>query len=120
MSSLQMGKCQMGKQQNVKLSIVTIDRGRLSEAGGWSLETLRIGHLMRAAGYVEGLKIENATGRLPWFGSLPEVERRIKHCNRNAMLRRRSSTACCSTTGAGSPPRSVGSLDRVAPRRRTC
>ncbi len=69
---------ELGKQQNVKLSIVTIDRGRVSEDAGWPLERLRLGALMREAGYAEGPKFENQTaGRLPWFGSLPEVEARI-------------------------------------------
>lgn len=67
-----------GRKQSVQLSIMAIDQGRFSDEGGWSLETLRLGHLMREAGYVEGPKIENQThGRLPWFGSVPEVERRI-------------------------------------------
>lgn len=67
-----------GKQQNVKLSITAIDRGFI-EGTGWELGTLRIGQLMREAGYKEGPKIENqACGPLPWFGSLPEVERRVK------------------------------------------
>ena len=40
---------------------------------------MRVGHLMRVAGYVEGPKIENqGLGRLLWFGLMPEVERRIK------------------------------------------
>jgi hypothetical protein len=34
---------------------------------------------MREAGYTEGPKIENqVSGALPWLGSLPEVERRLK------------------------------------------
>src|SRR5260221_9010161 len=70
---------ELGSQQSVKLSIITIDRGHVSEDTGSCLETLRLGHLMRAAGYVEGPKIENQVcGRLPWFGAMPEVERRIQ------------------------------------------
>jgi hypothetical protein len=69
----------LGKQQNLKLSIITIDRGRVSADDGRELETLRLGQLMRVAGFLEGPKIENQIcGRLPWFGSLPEVERRLK------------------------------------------
>jgi hypothetical protein len=42
------------------------------------LETLRLGQLMREAGYVEGPKAKNqATGRLPWLRAMPEVERRL-------------------------------------------
>ena len=70
----------LGKQQNLRLSIITIDRGRVSDDTGRMLETLRIGELMREAGYVEGPKIENqVVGRLPFFGSILEVERRIKN-----------------------------------------
>jgi hypothetical protein len=46
---------------------------------GWELETLRLGSLMREAGYVEGPRIANqAHGELPWGGSLPDVERRVE------------------------------------------
>jgi hypothetical protein len=69
----------LGKQKNLKLSIITVDRGRVSADDGQELETLRLGQLMREAGFLEGPKIENQVcGRLPWFGSLPEVERRLK------------------------------------------
>jgi hypothetical protein len=69
----------LGKQQNVKQSITAIDRGGLSYGGSYGLCSLRLGALMRAAGYVESPKIENQVcGRLPWFGSMPEVERRLK------------------------------------------
>ena len=46
---------------------------------GFSLETSPLGALMRAAGYVETPPTEGRVhGRLPWYGSLPEVELRLK------------------------------------------
>jgi hypothetical protein len=60
----------LGKQQNLKLSIFVIDRGLgVLNDSGYALETLRLGALMREAGY---------TGQLPWHGSLSQVERRIQ------------------------------------------
>jgi hypothetical protein len=68
---------ELGRARNLELSIAKIDRDVVVDP--WTLETLRLGELIREAGYVEGPKIENQVyGRLPWFGSLPEVERRLK------------------------------------------
>lgn len=73
---------ELGRRQNVELSIITIDRG-LQPHGQWTLETLRLGALMREAGYVEGPKVDNQVhGPLPWFGSLPDVERRLADLRR--------------------------------------
>jgi hypothetical protein len=70
---------QLGVQQNLKLSILAIDRGQLATDSGYQLENLKLGDLMRASGFAEAPKIENQiVGPLPWFGSLPETERRIK------------------------------------------
>ena len=70
---------ELGAKQNLTLSILTIDRGRPGDDAGWALENLRLGQLMREAGYREGPKIENQViGRLPWYGSMPDVEHRIK------------------------------------------
>lgn len=67
----------LGVQQNLKLSILKIDSD--AEVAPWTLETLKLGQLMREAGYVEGPRIENqACGALPWYGSLPDVERRLQ------------------------------------------
>jgi len=68
-----------GVLQNLKLSIMTVDRGRgVFDGSGYALETLRLGALIREAGYVEAPPVEGqAVGRLPWFGSLPEVEQRL-------------------------------------------
>jgi hypothetical protein len=56
-----------GVQQNLKLSIIAVDRGPgVANDTGFSLDTLRLGHLMREAGYSA------------WFGSRPEVEERIE------------------------------------------
>lgn len=67
-----------GKKRNLELSIQTIDSGLPADTG-WELETLRLGHLMSEAGYVEGPRIANQVkGPLPWYGSLPTVEDRLK------------------------------------------
>jgi hypothetical protein len=72
----------LGLEQNLKLSIGSIDRGpekmRLAD-GGRDLTTLRLGELMIAAGYeVTGAdRDHNFVGKLPWFGSLTDVEKRI-------------------------------------------
>jgi hypothetical protein len=66
------------KRQNVTLSLACVEQGPIAEQG-WVLETLRLGDLMREAGYTEGVKIENQMyGQLPWFGALPIVEDRIQ------------------------------------------
>jgi hypothetical protein len=67
-----------GKLRNLELSIQTIDKGLPADTG-WELETLRLGQLMRESGYVEGPRVANQVhGPLPWPGSLPAVERRLK------------------------------------------
>jgi hypothetical protein len=69
-----------GKERNLSLSIQVIDRGiGVLTDTGFALSTLRLGQLLRDAGYVEGPRIENQiAGDFPWFGSLPEVERRLQ------------------------------------------
>ena len=65
---------ELGKQQNLKLSIITIDRGPSTVGGtGYCLENLRLGQLMREAG----------TGR--------------------ATLRRPAVVRCDSSSGASNP-----------------
>jgi hypothetical protein len=72
-------KHDLGVQQNLSLSIQAIDRGEgVVKGTGYGLETLRLGTLMREAGYKPAPTIEgHAFGRLPWAGSLPEVTDRI-------------------------------------------
>ncbi|MEO8680158.1 MAG: hypothetical protein ABI665_13990 [Vicinamibacterales bacterium] len=69
----------VGTLQNLKLSITMIDRG-LPSGTGYALETLRLGALMRASGYVQvGADVAtNAVGALPWAGSLKEMEHFLK------------------------------------------
>ena len=69
-----------GKAQNLTFSIQCLDRGiGVLADTGWALATTRLGDLMREAGYREGPKIENQVhGEMPWFGSLPDVERRLR------------------------------------------
>jgi len=68
-----------GRFLNLQMSISCIDRGpEVARDSGWSLETLRVGELLRERGYVAGTPIENqAMGLLPWLGALPNVERRL-------------------------------------------
>jgi hypothetical protein len=57
---------EFGVRVNVRLSIAALDRGAgLVDGSGWSIDTLRLGALLREAGTT-------------WRGSLPEVERRIR------------------------------------------
>lgn len=74
----------LGRQRNLKLSIGAIDRGLDTVDGsGYRLETLRLGRLMREAGYVEAPPADGEMlGHLPWYGSTPEVEQRIQQINR--------------------------------------
>jgi hypothetical protein len=70
----------LGVERNLSLSIRCIDRGRaVFNDTGWELENSKLGELMRAAGYqqVGADPGRHYVGQLPWYGSLPEVERRI-------------------------------------------
>ena len=69
-----------GRVQALTLSIQAIDRGLgVMSGSGWEQETLPLGELMRAAGYEEGPKVANQVrGQLPWPGSIPELERRLR------------------------------------------
>jgi hypothetical protein len=73
-------KVLLGKHINLTISIRAIDRGRaVVDDTGWSLSTLRLGELMRDAGYRESAPTEGrATGDLPWHGALPDVERKLR------------------------------------------
>ena len=73
---------QLGALRNVKTSIRIIDHGLLCD-GEWkpAKEPLRLGELMRASGYQQAPPEPNtnqAFGPLPWFGSIAEVERRLR------------------------------------------
>ena len=71
----------LGVQRNLTLSIKTIDVGVAVVNGtGYDLTTLRLGALMREAGYepTGADPHRNYRGVMPWFGSMPEVERRIQ------------------------------------------
>jgi hypothetical protein len=56
-----------------------IDFGRqVIKDSTYMLSTLRLGELMREAGYTPASTIENQTlGELPWFGSLPDVKKHL-------------------------------------------
>lgn len=70
-----------GRQHNLMLSIRCIDHGTgVITHTGYGLSTLRLGALMLDAGYVAAPPVANQLfGELPWFGSMPEVEHRLKH-----------------------------------------
>ena len=77
---------ELGTQQNLTLSIRTIDFGLgVVNGTGYGLDTLRLGALMREAGYAPtGADPDrNYGGVMPWFGSLPEVERRIQQLTKH-------------------------------------
>ncbi len=69
-----------GLSINLTLSIRTIDSGsKAFEGSGFLLETLRLGQLVRQDGFVDKpISQENPFGKLLWYGSIPEVEKRIK------------------------------------------
>ena len=59
-----------GYLTNLKISITCIDRGAaFVDGSGWSIDTLRLGALLREAG-------------AEWQGSIPEIEARIKDAQR--------------------------------------
>ena len=69
------------RQQNLQLSILAMDKMRglgVLDGTGYSLNTLRLGAYLRESGYTPLPPVDpEIFGRMPWFGSLPEVERRI-------------------------------------------
>ena len=68
-----------GTSDNLHLSIRVIDFGRqVIKDSTYMLSTLRLGELMRESGYTSAATIENqVVGELPWFGSLPDVKKRL-------------------------------------------
>jgi hypothetical protein len=77
--------------RTLTLSIQVLDRGPgvLADTG-CALETLHLGQLMRESGYEQ--KVRPPSGeiglRLPWFGSIPEVTRRITQLEARRKMRR--------------------------------
>jgi hypothetical protein len=76
----------LGVQRNLTLSIRVLDFGpdHALKDCEYSLGSLRIGELMREAGYeAQGADPDrNFTGVMPWFGSLKEIEHRAKDVER--------------------------------------
>jgi hypothetical protein len=70
---------QSGTFRNLTLSIAMIDGAGGTYGTGYSLETLRLGEMMRIAGHAHiGADVQrNYAGELRWPGSLPEIEQRI-------------------------------------------
>ena len=69
-----------GQRQNVLFSIQVIDRGvRVLEDTGYGLGTIRLGALMRAAGFPQSARVDNQlVGDMPFYGSLPVIEEQLK------------------------------------------
>jgi len=70
---------EVGTQKNLTLSIGMIDGVAVVHGTGYDLTTLRLGQLMREGGYepTGADASRNFFGTMPWFGSWPDVERRI-------------------------------------------
>lgn len=71
---------EVGQRRNLTLSIATIDRGpSVLSNTGYDLTTLRLGRLMRDAGYepLGGDPRRFYSGVMPWFGTIEDVEERI-------------------------------------------
>jgi len=68
---------ELGTRHNLELSIMSIEQGPgVADGTGYALETLRLGQLMREAGYAT-TPAGQGIDRLPWYGTLPQVEQRI-------------------------------------------
>jgi hypothetical protein len=70
----------IGRRESLSLSLTCIDRGVQHIVGtGLSLETLRLGQLMKDSGYTEcPPSPDRVWGCLPWNGSMPETEQRVR------------------------------------------
>lgn len=68
-----------GQRQNVLLSIQVIDRGvRVLEDTGYGVGTLRLGELMKSAGFQQSARVDNQlVGDMPFYGSLPAIEEQL-------------------------------------------
>ncbi len=67
---------ELGRQENLKQSILAIDYG-ISDRH--ALNTLRLGELLRGAGFQVGPTQQGATfGEMEWHGSLPEIHAHIR------------------------------------------
>jgi len=76
---------ELGMRQNLTVSVRCIDFGpSVIAETGYDLTTLRLGALMREAGFeVVGADADrNYNGEMPWHGSLTEVEQRISDVSR--------------------------------------
>lgn len=80
---------EVGQRRNLTLSIATIDRGpSVLSNTGYDLTTLRLGRLMRDAGYEPSGADPRRfySGVMPWFGTIEDVEERMAaHNARRAM-----------------------------------
>jgi hypothetical protein len=70
----------MGRVRNLDYSLKVLFRGRNQVEGtGWCLETLRLGELLREAGYVESRPVENQMrGELPFVCGLDEADATLR------------------------------------------
>jgi hypothetical protein len=105
-----------GRAINLTLSVKTIDRGTdVLELSDYGLTTLRLGQLMIAAGYevTDADPVLNYVGKLPWHGSLPEVEARLS----KLAERRAAAEAALATALLSDEDRQQQEADAVALRR---
>ena len=75
----------LGVQKNISHSLRCIDFGLAEfKDSGWDLMTLRLGALMREAGYEPTAQepARNYAGEMPWFGTVDDVEHRLKNTER--------------------------------------
>ncbi len=76
---------ELGQRRNLTLSIATIDHGpAVLTNTGYDLTTLRLGQLMRDAGYEPSGAdpIRHYSGVMPWFGSIADVTERLDALNK--------------------------------------
>jgi hypothetical protein len=68
----------LGEYRSRDISIRMIDGQKIEALDGWTLNTLRLGQLMKENGVEEGPKPPGGSyGELPWFGDLKTVEARL-------------------------------------------
>ena len=71
------------RQHTLRISIQMIDRGRrVAEGSGYDVENSRLGQLMVESGYVASPSVDGAIPQLPWAGSLPVIEQRLRELTR--------------------------------------
>ena len=109
-----------GISQNLKASILAIDGLGSTTVNGFSLNTLRVGQLLKAAGFPESAPIENqVVGEIQWPGSLPEIERRLRDLQSQLVeAENRLAAALLDETGRAKQQAAIAAKN-AAPQRKT-